>query len=208
VLATYGLTEAPSVVAIDGRGGAGHVAGASGRPLPHLAVRIAGDDGASRPTGEVGEIRIGPADDRYRTMLGYWERPDASAEALAGGELHTGDLGLLDAGGLLHVRDRRSLLIIRGGANVYPAEVERVLAEHPAVAAGAVFGVPDERLGERVAAVVEPAAGAAVDVEALRAFLLDNLAKYKVPEQLAVVATLPRNAMGKVVRTELPGLLA
>ena len=90
-------------------------------------------------------------------MLGYWERPEATAEALAGGELHTGDLGFLDADGYLHLRDRKSLVIIRGGANVYPAEVERVLLEAPGVAAGAVLGVPDERLGERVVAVVEPA---------------------------------------------------
>jgi long-chain acyl-CoA synthetase len=208
VLATYGLTEAPSVVAIDERSGTGHVAGASGRPLPHLAVRIADGDGATRPPGEVGEICIGAADDRYTTMLGYWERPDASAGALAGGELHTGDIGLLDDDGLLHVRDRKSLLIIRGGANVYPAEVERVLVEHPAVECGAVFGIADERLGERVAAVVQAAAGADLDVDALRAFLTANLARYKVPERIAVVDALPRNAMGKIARTDLPGLLA
>jgi long-chain acyl-CoA synthetase len=207
VLATYGLSEAPTVVAIDGRAGDDHVPGGSGRPLPHLAVRIAGDDGATLPPGEAGEICIGPADDRYRTMLGYWRRPDATAETLAGGELHTGDIGVLDDDGRLHVRDRKSLVILRGGANVYPAEVERVLLDHPAVDAGAVFGVPDERLGERVAAVVEAAAGAEVDVDNVRAHLLANLAKYKVPEQIAVVDALPRNAMGKIVRTELPVLL-
>jgi long-chain acyl-CoA synthetase len=207
VLATYGLSEAPTVVAIDGRAGDDHAPGASGRPLPHLAVRIVGDDGASLPAGQAGEICVGPADDRYRTMLGYWERPDATAETLAGGELHTGDIGFLDEAGRLHVRDRKSLVILRGGANVYPAEVERVLLDHPDVAAGAVLGVPDERLGERVAAVVEAAAAAEVDVDDVRAHLLANLAKYKVPEHIAVVDALPRNAMGKIVRTELPGLL-
>ena len=91
---------------------------------------------------------------------------------------------------------------------MYPAEVERVLLEHPAVEAGAVLGVPDERLGERVAAVVEAAAGVRdLDVDDVRAHLLANLAKYKVPEQITVVDTLPRNAMGKIVRTELPALL-
>jgi long-chain acyl-CoA synthetase len=208
VLATYGLSEAPTVVAIDGRAGDDHASGASGRPLPHLAVRIAGDDGASLPAGQAGEICVGPADDRYRTMLGYWERPGATADTLRGGELHTGDIGVLDDEGRLHVRDRKSLVILRGGANVYPAEVERVLLDHPAVEAGAVLGVPDERLGERVAAVVEAAAGAVVDVEDVRAHLLANLARYKVPERIAVVDALPRNAMGKVVRTELPALLA
>jgi long-chain acyl-CoA synthetase len=205
VLATYGLSEAPTVVAIDGRAGDDHVPGASGRPLPHLAVRIACDDGASLPAGQAGEICVGPADDRYRTMLGYW--PDATAEALVGGELRTGDIGFLDDDGRLHVRDRKSLVILRGGANVYPAEVERVLLEHPDVDAGAVLGVPDERLGERVAAVVQPAAGAEVDVDDVRAHLLANLARYKVPEQITVVDALPRNAMGKIVRTELPALL-
>ena len=206
VLATYGLSEAPTVVAIDDRGGAGHVPGGSGRPLPHLAVRIAGDDGASLPPGETGEIRVGPADDRYRLMLGYWQRPEATAEALAGGELHTGDLGFLDDAGNLHVRDRKSLLIIRGGANVYPAEVERVLLQAPGVAACAVIGVPDERLGERVVALVEPS-GAGIDEDVVRGHCLANLAKYKVPERFAVVEALPRNAMGKIVRKELPGLL-
>lgn len=207
VVATYGLSEAPTVVSIDAPGGAGHVPGASGRPLPHLSVRIAGEDGSTLPAGATGEIRVAPADDRYRLVLGYWDRPDASAEVTAGGELHTGDLGFLDEDGHLHVRDRTALVILRGGANVYPAEVERVLLEHPAVGAGAVFGVPDERLGELVAAVVQPAPGWEVDTEAVRAFLLEHLAAYKVPERIGVVDALPRNAMGKVVRTDLPALL-
>ncbi|MGQ0830409.1 MAG: class I adenylate-forming enzyme family protein [Microthrixaceae bacterium] len=207
VLATYGLTEAPTVVAIDPRDGP-HVAGSSGRPLPHLAVRIRGGDGAALRAGETGEICVAPADDRYRPMLGYWQRPDATAETLAGGELHTGDLGFLDVDGNLHVRDRRSLVIIRGGANVYPAEVERVLLEAPGVAACAVFGVPDERLGERVVCVVELAPGvAALDAAAVRSHCSANLAKYKLPERFVVVDALPRNAMGKVIRAKLPGLL-
>jgi long-chain acyl-CoA synthetase len=137
-------------------------------------------------------------------MLGYWERPEATTTALAGGELHTGDVGFLDDHGYLHLRDRKSLVIIRGGANVYPAEVERVLLEAPGVVASAVFGVPDERLGERVMAVVE---AAAIDEGALRAHCEANLARYKVPERFVRVDQLPRNAMGKIVRTELAGLL-
>jgi acyl-CoA synthetase (AMP-forming)/AMP-acid ligase II len=194
VLATYGLTEAPTVVAIDPVGGP-HVEGASGRPLPHLEVTV-----------RDGEVCVGPApgDDRYRLMLGYWQRPEATAEALAGGVLHTGDIGELDADGFLHVRDRKSLVIIRGGANVYPAEVERVLGEAPGVEACAVLGIPDERLGERVVAVVE----GAVDVDEVLAHCRVQLAKYKVPERIAVVDALPRNAMGKVVRAELPALVS
>ena len=205
VLATYGLTEAPTIVAMDSRSGGDHRPGASGRPLPHLSVRIAGQDGESLPAGETGEICIGPADDRYRTMLGYWERPEATAEALAGGELHSGDVGMLDATGHLHVRDRKSLVIVRGGANIYPAEVERVLLEHPRVEAGAVFGVADDRLGERVAALI--VATPDTDLEEVRDHLLANLARYKVPERIGVVDSLPRNAMGKIVRTELVDLL-
>ena len=200
VLATYGLSEAPTVVAIDPIDGR-HVPGASGQPLPHLAVRI------EAGTGEVC-VAPAPGDGRYRLMLGYWNRPEASAETLADGELHTGDIGFLDDEGYLHLRDRKSLVIIRGGANVYPAEVERVLLEAPGVAAGAVFGIPDERLGERVAAVVETEGGAPLDEEAVRAHCLAHLARYKVPERFLVAPQLPRNAMGKIVRAELPSYLS
>src|SRR5690606_11673722 len=200
VVATYGLTEAPSVVTIDPREG-GHRPGASGRPLPHLSLEIVD-----------GEICVGPVagGERagfYRLMLGYLGRPEATAETLAGGRLHTGDVGEIDADGYLHVRDRRSLVIIRGSANVYPAEVERVLSEAPGVAGCAVFGIPDERLGERVMAVVEPAPGAVLDEERLRAHCAGQLARHKVPGRIAVVDASPRNAMGKVQRAGLPGLL-
>jgi long-chain acyl-CoA synthetase len=204
VLATYGLTEAPTVVSIDPRHGR-HVAAASGRPLPHLAVRIADESGRTVAAGETGEIRVGPADDRYRLMLGYWQQPEATAAALAGGELHTGDVGFLDEGGYLHLRDRKSLVIIRGGANVYPAEVERVLLDAPGVRACAVVGIPDARLGERVAAVVE---APAFDEAAVREHCAANLARYKVPERFVVTDALPRNAMGKIVRTALTELIA
>ncbi len=206
VLATYGLTEAPTVVSIDAPDGP-HRSGASGRPLPHVRVRIAAPDGATVPPGETGEICVAPADDRYRLMLGYWEHPEATAAALAGGELHTGDLGFLDHHGYLHVRDRQSLVIIRGGANVYPAEVERVLHELPEVGACAVLGVPDERLGERVVALVETAAGAVFGQDAARQHCLANLARYKIPERFVVVEALPRNAMGKIIRADLAGLV-
>lgn len=207
VISTYGLSEAPTVVSIDPVDG-GHVAGASGRPLPHLAVRITGDDGETVSPGETGEVRVAAADERYRLMLGYWERPEATAETLAGDELHTGDVGFVDDAGFLHIRDRKSLVIIRGGANVYPAEVERVLLEAPGIAACAVLGVPDERLGERVVAAVELAPGVTLDEDALRAHCVANLAKYKVPERFTVVDQFPRNAMGKIVRKDLAARLS
>lgn len=210
VLVTYGLSEAPSVVSIDGRDG-DHRAGASGRPLPHLSVSVVSDDGTPLPIGEVGEICVGstsdgPWGDHYRPMLEYLDRPEATATSLAGGVLHTGDVGLIDADGFLHVRERKNLVILRGGANVYPAEVERVLGTAPGVSACAAYGIPDERLGERVAAVVERQAGCDVDIESVTSYCLERLAKYKVPERITVVDALPRNAMGKIVRSEVAAL--
>ncbi|MEY2397112.1 MAG: long-chain acyl-CoA synthetase, partial [Actinomycetota bacterium] len=181
------------IVAIDPVGGP-HVAHASGKPLPHVRVRTADD----------GEICVSAADDRYRPMLGYWQRDDATAEVLRDGELHTGDVGFVDDHGYLHVQDRKSLVIIRGGANVYPAEVERVLQEVDGVTASAVVGVADERLGERVVALIEGNA----DEDALRAHCVANLAKYKVPERFVFVDGFPRNAMNKIIRKELPQLFS
>ena len=206
VCATYGLTEAPTLVTIDRRDGGDHVPGGSGRPLSHLAVRIVAEDGSTTPNRQPGEIRVGAADGRYRPMLGYWQRPDATEAALDHGELRTGDIGFIDAHGCLHVRDRLSLVINRGGANVYPAEVERVLLGHPWVESGAVFGIADERLGERVVAVVQAKPGVQPDLSMLRAHLLDHLAKYKVPDRITIVESIPRNAMGKIVRSELAAL--
>ena len=128
LLTTYGLSEAPTIVTTDDLDG-GHVVGASGRPLPHLDVQIIDDEVC------VGPMTSGPWAGVYHLMLGYWERPEATAETLAGGVLHTGDLGFIDDDGYLHIRDRKSLVIIRGGANVYPAEVERVVHELDGVAA-------------------------------------------------------------------------
>ncbi|MFI5048049.1 MAG: class I adenylate-forming enzyme family protein [Acidimicrobiia bacterium] len=196
VLGTYGLTEAPTVVSIDDRDGT-HVPGASGRPLPHLSVRAV--------DGElcVGGVDDGPWAGVYRLMLGYWRRPEPTAETLRDGVLHTGDLGHVDDEGNVFIRDRKSLVILRGGGNVYPAEVERVVHELPAVAACAVVGIPDERLGERVGAVVELAPGATISDEELTAHCAANLARYKVPERWVFVGEMPRNAMGKIKRPEL-----
>ena len=205
VLATYGLTEAPTVVAIDPVGGP-HVAGASGRPLPHLAVHAVGDDVRPLPPGQSGEVCVAaaPGDDRYRLMLGYWRRPDDTAKVLAGDVLHTGDIGFVDEEGYVHLRDRKSLVIIRGGANVYPAEVEAVLTEHPAVADVAVIGLPDDDWGKRVHAVVQPASGAAESLpEALDTHCRQRLAPFKVPKSYELVDSLPREDSGKLRRTAL-----
>jgi acyl-CoA synthetase (AMP-forming)/AMP-acid ligase II len=137
-------------------------------------------------------------------MLGYWRRPEATAAALADGRLHTGDVGSLDENGRLTISGRRSELILRGGANVYPVEVEAALLAHPDVAEAAVYGLPDERLGEKVAAAIV-ATAPAPDLDAIRSFLGERIAAYKVPVVIEVLAVLPRNAMGKVVKGELGG---
>ena len=149
----------------------------------------------------------GPWAGRWTPMLGLWE--GGGVKACACDPLRTGDLGTVDDDGWIRVVDRRKLLILRGGANVYPAEVERVLLGFPGVAGAAVFGIPDERLGERVAALVEvhqdephPTA------PALESYCAEHLARYKIPQVWGFVDTLPRNSMGKVIRTGLPGLLA
>jgi long-chain acyl-CoA synthetase len=159
------------------------------------------------PEGQTGEITVraqtdGPWAQLYRPMLGYLGHPESTAETIRDGVLYTGDIGYLDAGGRLFVRDRRNVLILRGGANVYPAEIERVLLEAPGVRGASVVGVPDVRLGQRVAAAVEADEGCTLAVDTLSSHCAAQLARYKVPDYWRI-GTLPRNAMGKVVRTEL-----
>jgi acyl-CoA synthetase (AMP-forming)/AMP-acid ligase II len=205
VSATYGLTEAPTVVTIENRDEP-RMPGCSGTPLPHLVVEIR-DGEKVQPSGETGEITVraqqnGEWAELYRPMLGYLGKPEATAETIRDGVLFTGDIGYLDSDGRLFVRDRRNALILRGGANVYPAEVERVLLEAPGVRGAAVIGVPDERLGQRVGAAVEVEEGCILDDDALSSHCSAQLARYKVPE-LWKFGTLPRNAMGKIARVEL-----
>jgi acyl-CoA synthetase (AMP-forming)/AMP-acid ligase II len=203
----YGLTEAPtSVTAEDVTQPA--VLGSCGKALPHVAIHIVGDDDRELPVGEVGEVCIGPAAggafaDIYRPMLGYWNRPAETLRALSRGLLHTGDIGCLDEDGNLFISDRKHDLIIRGGANVYPAEVERVLHDDANVAACAVIGQPDERLGERVIAFVQLAAGATPDVDALLERCRANLARYKVPDSITFVDGFDRTPMGKIRKSVL-----
>ena len=210
VSATYGLTEAPTVVTIEDRGEP-PIPGCSGTPLPHLVVEIR-DGEKVQPSGETGEITVRAQRDGtwaqlYRPMIGYLGNPEATAETIRDGVLYTGDIGYLDHLGRLFVRDRRNALILRGGANVYPAEIERVILELRGVRGAAVVGVPDERLGERVAAVVEVDEGCILGIDALARHCSSQLARYKVPE-LWRIGNLPRNAMGKVVRTELEAWFA
>ncbi len=205
----YGMTEAPTAVTRS-PGDRPPEPGLIGLALPQVAIRLLDEAGAEVPDGEVGEICVAPATDGpfagvYTPMLGYWNKPEETARALRAGVLHTGDLGLRDReSGQLYIRGRRGDLILRGGANVYPAEIERVLHGDPRVAACAVLGIPDERLGERVVAAVQLAEGVgAVSADELRERCAANLARYKVPEQFHFVDRVPRNAMGKIVKRDL-----
>ena len=178
--------------------------GSSGHVLPYLEVSIIGDDGQELPPGETGEICVrasthGPWGGTYRPMLGYWRRPAATRKTLSGGMLHTGDIGSV-VDGMLFPKDRRDNLILRGGASVYPAQVERVIRSLPGVADCAVVGLPDPRLGQRVGVAIERDENATLAAEDVLGHCQRHLARYEVPESVVFVAALPRNTMNKVVR--------
>ena len=201
VTVSYGLTEAPTSVTLSKD--VPYPERSSGVAQPQYALHILDSEGNELPAGETGEICVGPSREGtfagvYTTMLGYWKRNDATQAALAGGLLHTGDVGSVDRDGNLFVHDRKSDLINRGGANVYPAEIERVLHEDSRVAACAVVGVPDTRLGERVMAAVRLAREATATEAELLAHCRENLARYKVPERILLVDAFPETPMGKI----------
>lgn len=198
VAQSYGLTEATSQVATLVPGEALRKFGSAGLPLPSTEVRIE-HDGALAQANEVGEIIVrGPT-----VTAGYVGRPEETARALRGGWLHTGDLGYLDAEGYLFVLDRRDDLIVSGGENVYPAEVEAVLLAHPGVADAAVTGVPDERWGAVPVAHVQRREPVRVSADELLAHCQALLAAYKVPRAVRWVDAVPRNAGGKLQRAAL-----
>ncbi|CAN5889236.1 class I adenylate-forming enzyme family protein [soil metagenome] len=172
----------------------------TGRATPILQVEIRDPDGRPVPVGERGEIcMLGP-----NLIRGYWNRPDATAETFVDGWLRTGDLGRVDEEGFVYIEDRAKDMILRGGENVYSAEVEAAIYEHPAVYEAAVFGVPHERLGEEVATAIVPRAGMSLDVDELGAFLRERIAAYKVPTRvIAFDDPLPRNPAGKILKREL-----
>ena len=157
-------------------------------------------DGAVAPHGEVGEIAVrGDV-----VMRGYWRNDDANAAAFCDGWLRSGDIGRIDAWGHLHILDRRHDMIISGGSNIYPREVEDILTRHPAVSEAIVFGVPDPEWGESVASVIVLREDCAdVDADTLIAFCRDHLGSFKKPKRIEFVTELPKNAYGKVLRRDL-----
>jgi O-succinylbenzoic acid--CoA ligase len=196
VVQTYGLTEAASQVCTLPPEDALRKLGSAGKPIFPTEVRVVDEAGEPCAPGEPGEIWVrGPT-----VMAGYHRQPEATAEKLRGEWLATGDVGYLDDEGYLYVLDRREDLIVTGGENVAPAEIERVLCEHPAVAGAAAVGLPDPEWGQRVAAAVELRPGAEVSPQELLELCRHRLAGYKLPREIRIVAELPKTASGKVVR--------
>lgn len=195
----YGMTEsAPSGTVLDSADAVAKV-GSAGRAQFFVDVRVVRGDGTECAPGEIGEVVLsGP-----NIMAGYWNDPEATAAAVVDGWYHSGDAGTMDEDGYLHIRDRYQDMIISGGENVYPAEVESALLELPEVLEAAVIGVPDPRWGEVGLAVVVPAPGPAVDPEGIRTALRARLAGFKVPHRVEFTAELPKTATGKIRKPEL-----
>jgi long-chain acyl-CoA synthetase len=202
VLEAYGQTEAAPAIALN-RPGVPRKAGSAGLPLPGVEVRIEGEDGTVLGPDERGEIVARSPG----IMLGYHALPDETERALRGGWLHTGDVGYLDDDGYLFVTDRVKDLVIRGGENVYPRDVEDVLLRHPGVADAGVVGRPDPRLGEEIVAFVVKQQGVEPSEQELIAFCRERLAKYKCPVEVRFVGSLPKSPIGKVLKRELREML-
>ncbi len=195
----FGMSEAAPSIATLGKDRSLKKAGSIGRALFHLEARVVDDDLKDVPTGAVGELVIrGP-----NLMQGYWNRPEATAEAFAGGWFHTGDLARMDEEGDLTIVERKKDMFISGGENVYPAEVENGIFELPQVSEVAVIGIPDEKWGEVGRAVVVLKDGQPLSEGEILDHLRRRLAKYKIPKRVVFVDRLPRNAAGKVLKTEL-----
>jgi long-chain acyl-CoA synthetase len=172
----------------------------TGRFVPPMDVKIAGAGGERLPAGEVGEICFsGPM-----LIRGYWNKPEATAETIKDGWLYSGDIGRIDDEGFLYVEDRAKDMVIRAGENIYCAEVEAAIYDHPAVYECAVFGIPHERLGEELVVSVFLKDGATLSAEELQAHVGERLAGFKVPTRVVFVdAQLPRGATGKILKREL-----
>jgi long-chain acyl-CoA synthetase len=206
ILEGYGLSET-SPVACFNQLGRERKPGSIGTPIEGVQMKVVDEDGSEVAQGEVGEIVIRG----HNVMKGYSNRPDATEEVMRGGWFHSGgDMARMDEDGYFFIVDRKKDMILRGGYNVYPREVEEVLYEHPAVSEAAVVGLPDERLGEEVGAAIALVPGAEVDADDLRDFVKQRVAAYKYPRRIWFVDELPKGPTGKILKREIkvPGEVA
>jgi long-chain acyl-CoA synthetase len=198
VLEGYGLSETSPVASFN-HPDRERKPGSIGTPIEGVEMKVVDDDGKEVPTGEVGEIVIRG----HNVMKGYWKRPDATQESIKDGWFHTGDMAKVDEDGYFFIVDRKKDLIIRGGYNVYPREIEEVLYEHPAVREAAVVAVPHEELGEEVGAAVALKEGQDVEADELKAYVKENVAAYKYPRKVWFVDELPKGPTGKILKREI-----
>ncbi len=199
ILEGYGLSETSPVASFN-HPDAERKPGSIGTPIEGVEMALHGDDGQPTPEGEIGEIVIRG----HNIMRGYWNKPEATAAAIRDGWFYTGDLARRDEEGYYFIVDRSKDMIIRGGYNVYPREIEEVLYEHPDVTECAVVGVPHPELGEEIAAYVVLREGAEADAAALQAYVKERVAPYKYPRAVHLIETLPKGATGKILKRELP----
>lgn len=199
LLHAYGMTETTSHASLLRSADHAIALGSIGKGLGQSEIRVVNESGVDCRPGEIGEIVIrGP-----NVMKGYWRRPDVTAEAIRGGWLHSGDLARRDEKGFVYVVDRKKDMVISGGANIYPREIEDVISVYPAVAESAVYGVPDEHWGEALAAAVVLRPGMSAEAQDIIEFCRGRIGGYKVPKRVQIVAELPKNASGKILKTEL-----
>jgi fatty-acyl-CoA synthase len=199
----YGSTETSPIATYLRARDAERKAGSAGLPALHCEVRVVDAKGRDLPLGSNGEIFVRGAN----VMRDYWKRPEQTARVLEGGWYHSGDIGHFDAEGYLYVVARNNDMIISGGENIYPAEIEAVLEECPAIAEASVVGRPDERWGETVVVAVALKPGAVMSEAEVLALLAGRIARYKQPREVRFVAALPRSAIGKVKKQELRALV-
>ena len=198
ILEGYGMSEGSPVVTFNHLGEE-RVAGSIGRPVWGVEVKLVDDDGNEVPVGEKGELWYRG----HNVMKGYYKRPEANAKTLTDGWLHSGDVAVKDEKGRYYIVDRTKDMIIRGGLNVYPREVEEVMIKHNAVSLVAVIGIPDSKMGEEIKAYVVLADGASATPSELIAYTKGNLAAYKYPRQVEIIDALPMSATGKILKKEL-----
>ena len=198
VLEGYGLSET-SPVASSNHPDMERKPGSIGTPLEEVEMKVVDEDDNEVAQGEVGEIVIRG----HNIMKGYWQRPDATAEAMRGGWFHSGDMARVDEDGYFFIVDRKKDLIIRGGYNVYPREVEEVLYEHPKIREAAVLGVPHDQLGEEVGAAVVLHDGEQLEPEEVSAYVKERIAAYKYPRAVWFLDDLPKGPTGKILKREI-----